>query len=62
MRWNEILRELVAKADLPPAPKDDGTYPVPDSENPFADPPYPFGNPPYAAAPTATWRSRSSRR
>ena len=49
MRWNEILRELVAKADLPPAPKDDGTYPAPDPENPFADPPYPFGNPPYAA-------------
>lgn len=49
MRWNEILRELVAKADLPPAPRPDGTYPAPDVENPFADPPYPFGNPPYAA-------------
>ena len=49
MRWNEILRELVARADLPPAPRPDGTYPVPDSENPFADPSFPFGNPPYAA-------------
>jgi hypothetical protein len=49
LRWNEILRELVARADLPPAPRPDGTYPVPDSENPFADPQFPFGNPPYAA-------------
>jgi hypothetical protein len=49
LRWNQILRELVARADLPPAPRDDGTYPVPDSENPFADPQFPFGNPPYAA-------------
>lgn len=49
LRWNEILRELVARADLPPAPRDDGTYPTPDSENPFADPQFPFGNPPYAA-------------
>jgi len=49
LRWNEILRELVARADLPPAPALDGTYPVPDANNPFADPQYPFGNPPYAA-------------
>src|SRR6185295_2939003 len=49
LRWNQIMRELVARADLPPAPRDDGTYPVPDSENPFADPQFPFGNPPYAA-------------
>ena len=48
MRWNEIMRELVAKADLPPAPRN-GTYPAPDPENPFADPRFPFGNPPYAA-------------
>jgi hypothetical protein len=48
MRWNEIMRELVAKADLPPAPRN-GTYPAPDPENPFADPIFPFGNPPYAA-------------
>ena len=48
LRWNEIMRELVAKADLPPAPRN-GTYPAPDPENPFADPNFPFGNPPYAA-------------
>ncbi|HUR35746.1 MAG TPA: phosphatase PAP2 family protein [Vicinamibacterales bacterium] len=49
LRWNEILLELVARADLPPAPRADGTYPVPDANNPFADPQFPFGNPPYAA-------------
>jgi hypothetical protein len=49
VRWNEILLELVARADLPPAPNADGTYPVPDANNPFADPQFPFGNPPYAA-------------
>ena len=48
-RWNQILRELVARADLPPAPRDNGTYPAPDAENPFADPQFPFSNPPYAA-------------
>ena len=49
LRWNEILRELVARADLPPAPNPDGTYPVPDPKNPFGYPTFPFGNPPYAA-------------
>ena len=49
LRWNEIMLELVARADLPPAPSPDGTYPVPDANNPFADPNFPFGNPPYAA-------------
>jgi hypothetical protein len=49
LRWNEILRELVSRADLPPPPSPDGTYPVPDVNNPFAEPQYPFGNPPYAA-------------
>jgi hypothetical protein len=49
MRWNEILRELVARFNLPPAPRADGTYPVPDAANPFADPQFPFANPPYAA-------------
>ena len=39
----------MARADLPPAPRADGTYPVPDANNPFADPNFPFGNPPYAA-------------
>ena len=49
LRWNEILRELVARFNLPPAPRPDGTYPPPDAANPFADPQFPFANPPYAA-------------
>lgn len=49
LRWNQILRELVARYNLPPAPAADGSYPVPDAENPFADPNYPFANPAYAA-------------
>ncbi len=49
LRWNEILRELVARADLPPAPNPNGTYPAPDPNNPFNYPNYPFSNPPYAA-------------
>ena len=49
LRWNEILMELVANSDLPPAPNPDGSYPVPDANNPFADPRFPFSNPPYAA-------------
>lgn len=49
LRWNEIMRELAAKSDLPPAPSADGTYPVPTAANPFADPQFPFSNPPYAA-------------
>lgn len=49
LRWNQILRELVARYNLPPAPRDDGSYVFPDAENPFADPAFPFANPPYAA-------------
>ncbi len=49
LRWNEILRGLVAKYNLPPAPLASGTYPAPDAENPFGDPNFPFANPPYAA-------------
>jgi len=49
LRWNEIVRSLVARFNLPPAPRADGTYPVPDPENPFADPQFPFANPVYAA-------------
>lgn len=49
LRWNQILRQLVARYNLPPAPRADGTYPAPDAENPFADPNFPFANPPYAA-------------
>ena len=49
LRWNEFARQLVARYNLPPAPRADGTYPVPDAENPFGDPMFPFANPPYAA-------------
>jgi hypothetical protein len=49
LRWNQILRELVSRSDLPPPPNDNGTYPSPDPNNPFAEPQYPFANPPYAA-------------
>ncbi len=49
LRWNEILRELVAKHNLPPYQNEDGTYPVPNPANPFGYPEFPFSNPPYAA-------------
>ena len=49
LRWNQIFRGLVARYNLPPAPRADGTYPAPDAENPFGDPMFPFSNPPYAA-------------
>ncbi|MDB5016488.1 MAG: PA-phosphatase [Mucilaginibacter sp.] len=49
LRWNEILRGLVAKHNLPPYQNEDGTYPAPSSTNPFAYPQFPFSNPPYAA-------------
>ncbi|MEO7175364.1 MAG: phosphatase PAP2 family protein [Saprospiraceae bacterium] len=47
LRWNQILRELVAKNNLPPAPNADNTYPAPDANNPFNYPIFPFANPPY---------------
>lgn len=49
LRWNEILRDLVAKHNVPPYQNADGTYPAPSSTNPFAYPIFPFANPPYAA-------------
>jgi len=49
LRWNEIMRELVAKHNLPPYQSTDNTYPVPSAANPFAYPVFPFSNPPYAA-------------
>ncbi len=49
LRWNEILRELVAKHNLPPYQNPDGTYPFPNANNPLAYPQFPFSNPPYAA-------------
>ena len=49
LRWNEIMRELVAKHNLPPYQNSDGTYPAPSAANPLAYPLFPFSNPPYAA-------------
>lgn len=49
LRWNEILRELVAKHNLPPYQNADGSYPFPSANNPLAYPQFPFANPPYAA-------------
>lgn len=49
LRWNQMFRDLVARYNLPPAPRADGTYPAPDAENPFGDPAFPFSNPPYAS-------------
>jgi hypothetical protein len=49
LRWNEIMRELVAKHNVAPYQNPDGTYPAPSSTNPFAYPQFPFSNPPYAS-------------
>ena len=49
LRWNEILRELVARHNLPPYQNEDGTYPAPNAANPFTYPQFPFSNPPFAA-------------
>lgn len=49
LRWNEILRELVSKYNLPPQENADNTYPAPSPTNPFAYPQFPFANPPYAS-------------
>lgn len=49
LRWNELMRQLVSKYNLPPYQNADGTYPFPSANNPFAYPLFPFANPPYAA-------------
>jgi hypothetical protein len=49
LRWNEIMRDLVAKHNRPPVQNTDGTYPIPSAANPLAYPTFPFANPPYAA-------------
>lgn len=49
LRWNEIMRDLVAKHNIPPYQNPDGTYPIPQANNPLAYPTFPFSNPPYAA-------------
>ena len=48
LRWNEVMRGLMAKYNLPPYQLPDGTYPIPNAANPFAYPVFPFSNPPYA--------------
>ncbi len=49
LRWNEIMRGLVAKYNLPPKANSDTSYPIPSANNPLAYPLFPFTNPPYAA-------------
>ena len=49
LRWNEIMRTLVARHNRPPYQNEDGSYPAPSPANPFANPEFPFSNPPYAA-------------
>lgn len=49
LRWNEIMRTLVARNNRPPFQNQDGTYPTPSSSNPFANAQFPFSSPPYAA-------------
>ncbi|MFV8268900.1 phosphatase PAP2 family protein [Flavobacterium sp. GT2N3] len=49
LRWNEIMRTLVARHNRPPYQNQDGTYPAPSGANPFSNPQFPFSNPPYAA-------------
>ncbi len=49
LRWNEIMRTLVARHNLAPYQNEDGTYPAPSANNPFAYPQFPFSNPPFAA-------------
>lgn len=49
LRWNELMRDLVAEHNLPPYQNEDGTYPIPSGVNPFNYPQFPFSNPPYAA-------------
>jgi PAP2 superfamily len=49
LRWNEIMRTLVARHNLPPYQNEAGVYPIPSSANPFGEAQFPFSNPPYAA-------------
>jgi hypothetical protein len=49
LRWNEIMRGLVAKYNLPTIANSDTSYPAPSAANPLAYPLFPFTNPPYAA-------------
>ncbi len=49
LRWNEIMRTLVARHNVPPYQNEDGSYPFPSAADPLSYPQFPFANPPYAA-------------
>jgi PAP2 superfamily len=49
LRWNEIMRTLVARHNLPPYQNEAGVYTIPSPDNPFGETQFPFSNPPYAA-------------
>src|SRR5665213_2910157 len=42
LRWNEIMRELVAKYNVAPFQNSDGSYPIPNANNPFATRSFPL--------------------
>jgi hypothetical protein len=53
LRWNQIMREMVAKNNLPPPENNLGQYPIPNASDPDnfngTGISFPFSNPPYAA-------------
>ena len=50
IRWNELIRELVAAHNVPPRCLPDSSgYPIPKREHAADLPRYPFANPPYAS-------------
>jgi len=53
LRWNQIMRAMVAKNNLPPPENDLGKYPIPNANDPDnfngTGTSFPFSNPPYAA-------------
>lgn len=54
LRWNQIMRQLVAKNNLSPAENAEGKYPIPSAANAdnidnLIGTTFPFSNPPYAA-------------
>ena len=53
LRWNQIMRSLVAKHNLAPPENAEGKYPVPSAADPDnmngTGTTFPFANPPYAA-------------
>ncbi len=45
LRWNQVMRELVARYNLPPAPRDNGTYVCPGRQQPLRGPAVPLRQP-----------------